>query len=118
MPAGGANSACQHTRVKGAKMIIVDTHLHADIHHFEPIEVALFQMDRNGVSKAVLLQGGGNLDNTYLMVISSAISNTGEFVEGGFSPVINYSHQSLNIFLYFLFKSDSCKSLILRNILK
>lgn len=48
-------------------MNIVDTHLHADNNHFEPIEVALFQMERNGVSQAVLIQGGGNLDNNYLL---------------------------------------------------
>ena len=48
-------------------MRIIDTHLHADKHHFEPIEVALFQMERNGVSQAVLIQGGGNLDNSYLL---------------------------------------------------
>ncbi len=44
---------------------IVDTHVHAGRAWYEPIETILFQMDRNGVSKAVLIQYRGQLDNSY-----------------------------------------------------
>ena len=47
-------------------MLIVDTHCHAGENWFEPIEVLEFQMGRNGVDKAVLIQHGGTYDNGYL----------------------------------------------------
>ena len=47
-------------------MLIIDTHTHAGNNWFEPIEVLEFQMDRNGVDGAVLVQHGGTFDNTYL----------------------------------------------------
>ncbi len=47
-------------------MLIIDTHCHAGNNWFEPIEVLEFQMDRNGVDKALLVQHGGTYDNTYL----------------------------------------------------
>lgn len=47
-------------------MLIIDTHTHAGKNWFEPIEVLEFQMDRNGVDKAVLIQHGGTFDNGYL----------------------------------------------------
>ena len=47
-------------------MLIIDTHTHAGNNWFEPIEVLEFQMDRNGVDKAVLIQHGGTFDNSYL----------------------------------------------------
>jgi len=48
-------------------MLIIDTHCHAGNNWFEPIEVLEFQMDRNGVDHAVLIQHGGTYDNTYLL---------------------------------------------------
>ena len=47
-------------------MLIIDTHCHAGNNWFEPIEVLEFQMDRNDVDKAVLIQHGGTYDNDYL----------------------------------------------------
>ena len=47
-------------------MLIIDTHTHAGRNWFEPIEVLEFQMDRNGVDRAVLIQHGGTFDNGYL----------------------------------------------------
>ena len=48
-------------------MIIVDTHCHAARNWFEPIGVLTFQMDSNGVDKAVLVQHRGSFDATYLL---------------------------------------------------
>lgn len=48
-------------------MLIVDTHTHAGENWFEPIEVLEFQMDRNGVDRAVLIQHGGTYDSGYLL---------------------------------------------------
>jgi len=48
-------------------MTIVDTHCHAGINWFEPVEMLLSQMDLNGVDKAVLIQHRGNYDNRYLL---------------------------------------------------
>jgi L-fuconolactonase len=47
--------------------MIVDSHAHASTHWFEPIEVLLFQMDRNGVERVVLVQLRSEFDNTYLL---------------------------------------------------
>ncbi len=47
-------------------MPIIDTHCHAGGNWFEPIEVLEFQMHRNGVDAAVLIQHAGTYDNTYL----------------------------------------------------
>ena len=47
-------------------MLIVDTHAHAGTSWFEPVESLVFQMDRNEVDKAVLIQHRGVYDNTYL----------------------------------------------------
>ena len=48
-------------------MEIVDTHCHAGLHKYEPVEALLFHMERSGVDKAVLIQYMGNTDNTYLV---------------------------------------------------
>lgn len=48
-------------------MTIVDTHCHAGRNWFEPIELLLYQMDANGVEKAVLVQHRGSYDNSYLL---------------------------------------------------
>ena len=47
-------------------MLIIDTHTHAGKNWLEPIEILEFQMDRCGVSGAVLVQHGGTYDNEYL----------------------------------------------------
>src|SRR3979411_2744451 len=46
-------------------MGFVDSHCHASLHWYEPIETLLFEMDRNEVDQAVLIQIMGQYDNTY-----------------------------------------------------
>ena len=41
--------------------MIIDTHCHAGINWFEPVENLIFQMDNNSVNKAVLIQHKGCL---------------------------------------------------------
>ena len=48
-------------------MLTVGTHYHASPSWFEPLELLLFQMDRNAVDKAVLIQHRGQYDNRYLL---------------------------------------------------
>jgi L-fuconolactonase len=48
-------------------MVIVDTHAHAGLSWFEPVEALLFQMDKHGVAKAVLVQYRGEYDNRYVL---------------------------------------------------
>ena len=47
--------------------MVVDTHCHALPYWFEPVEILLHQMARNGVDKAVLIQINGIYDNSYLV---------------------------------------------------
>ena len=58
-------------------MLIIDTHCHAGNNWFEPIETLEFEMDRNGVDQAVLIQHGGTYDNTYLL--QEAAKRSGRF---------------------------------------
>jgi predicted TIM-barrel fold metal-dependent hydrolase len=44
---------------------IVDSHCHVSLSWYEPVEVLLFQMERNGVDHAVLIQMQGQYDNSY-----------------------------------------------------
>lgn len=46
-------------------MRIVDSHCHTALGWYEPIEVLLAQMDRNGVEQVVLIQMNGQTDNSY-----------------------------------------------------
>ena len=46
-------------------MAIVDSHTHVARSWYEPIETLLFEMDRNGVDQAVLIQMRGQTDNSY-----------------------------------------------------
>lgn len=46
-------------------MVIVDSHCHATHAWYEPVEALLFQMDRYGVDRAVLIQIRGQADNSY-----------------------------------------------------
>ena len=47
-------------------MTIVDTHCHAGVNWFEPVELLLTQMNANGVDKGALIQHRGTFDNGYL----------------------------------------------------
>jgi L-fuconolactonase len=47
--------------------MIVDTHSHAGINWFEPVEMILYQMDQNQVEQAVLIQHAGNFHNRYII---------------------------------------------------
>jgi L-fuconolactonase len=47
-------------------LLIVDSHCHAGPYWYEPVESLLFQMDRNGVAQAVLVQFNGQSNNDYL----------------------------------------------------
>ena len=58
-------------------MLIIDTHTHAGNNWFEPIDVLEFQMDRNCVDNAVLVQHGGTFDNDYLF--DEAAKRNGRF---------------------------------------
>ena len=53
-------------------MDVIDSHCHASRWWFEPLETLLFQMDRHGVDKAVLVQIRGEFDNTYLLECARA----------------------------------------------
>ena len=46
-------------------MLIVDSHCHASDCWYEPIESLLYQMDRNEVEKAILIQMNGQANNAY-----------------------------------------------------
>jgi L-fuconolactonase len=48
-------------------MVTVDTHCHASLCWFEPVEILLDQMTRNEVDKAVLIQIRGQYDNSYII---------------------------------------------------
>ncbi len=48
-------------------MVIIDTHCHVGLHKYEPVESLLYQMDTNGVAKAVFIQYMGNTDNGYML---------------------------------------------------
>lgn len=48
-------------------MKIVDSHCHAGMSWFEPIEMIVYQMDQNKVDHAVLIQHRGMYDSTYLL---------------------------------------------------
>ena len=48
-------------------MTIVDTHSHAGINWFEPVEMILYQMDLNSVDKTVEIQHNGNYHNHYII---------------------------------------------------
>lgn len=51
----------------GGREVIVDAHTHVSTVWFEPVEVLLFQLDRNQVDRAVLVQFSGYHDNGYLL---------------------------------------------------
>ncbi len=47
-------------------MTVVDTHCHAGLNWFEPVEMLINQMNANGVDRAALIQHRGAYDNGYL----------------------------------------------------
>ena len=46
-------------------MPVVDSHCHVTTVWYEPVEVLLFQMERNAVDKAILIQINGEFNNDY-----------------------------------------------------
>ncbi len=54
--------------------MIIDTHCHAGINWFEPVENLIFQMDNNYIDKAVLIQHKGS-NNHYLYECLNRFSN-------------------------------------------
>ncbi len=58
-------------------MMIVDSHVHSNLHIYEPVEIVLAQMDLNSVSKTVLVQSTTTTDNSYL--IESDLRFPGKF---------------------------------------
>jgi L-fuconolactonase len=46
-------------------MAVVDSHCHASERFFEPVELLVYEMDRNDVQHAALIQIRGEYDNTY-----------------------------------------------------
>src|SRR5438552_1390668 len=48
-------------------MLIVDSHCHASLGWYEPVETLLYQMDANGVERAVLTQLRWQTNNEYQM---------------------------------------------------
>ena len=54
--------------------MIIDTHCHAGLNWFEPIENLIFQMDKNFIDKAVLIQHKGSTNN-YLYECFNRFSN-------------------------------------------
>ena len=63
-------------------MLQVDTHCHAGLNWFEPVELLLQQMNANAVDRAVLIQHRGTYDNTYLFECA-------ERFPGRFAVVVN-----------------------------
>lgn len=46
-------------------MPVIDSHCHVSRSWYEPVELLLFQMERNGVDQALLVQMQGQYDNSY-----------------------------------------------------
>jgi|GEM_PF-2992059 len=46
-------------------MTLVDTHCHSGLDKYEPIDSLLYHMEKSGVERAVLIQHGGQTDNSY-----------------------------------------------------
>ena len=46
-------------------MPVIDTHCHVSLSWYNPVESLLFQMDQNEVGCALLIQIGGQFDNSY-----------------------------------------------------
>jgi L-fuconolactonase len=46
---------------------VIDSHVHAALNWYEPVETLLYQLDANEVDKAVLVQQQGQFDNSYIL---------------------------------------------------
>ena len=64
--------------------MIVDTHAHASPYWAEPIEVLLFQMNRNGLEKTTLVGMNGQTDEKYNRYVIECARR----FPGRFSPVV------------------------------
>lgn len=60
--------------------MIVDTHCHADDRWYEPVDTLLFNMDRCGVDRAVLVQILGSADNRSLRSAARAHPDRFRFI--------------------------------------
>lgn len=45
--------------------MIIDSHVHTGVTKYVPVEALIAQMDTSGIDKAILVQYGGQFDNTY-----------------------------------------------------
>ena len=70
--------------------MIIDTHCHAGLNWFEPIENLIFQMDKNFIDKAVLIQHKGSTNN-YLYECLNRFSNKFSIV-----PAVNWNENLEN----------------------
>jgi L-fuconolactonase len=66
--------------------MVIDTHVHTSPYWFEPVEVLLFEMNRNGVDKATLVQHFGQTDNSYIIECTRKFS-------GRLSPIVQVDTQ-------------------------
>jgi L-fuconolactonase len=48
-------------------MFIYDSHVHSAANWYEPLATLLYQLDTNGVERALLVQQMGQFDNTYIL---------------------------------------------------
>ncbi|MCC6945826.1 MAG: amidohydrolase [Thermomicrobiales bacterium] len=65
----------------GVRAGIIDSHCHISSLWYEPVESLLFQMERNGVDRAVLIQMFGQFDNREILDASHRFP-------GRFAPVV------------------------------
>lgn len=66
---------------RGERASIVDSHCHVSSLWYEPVESLLFQMDRTGIDRAVLIQMFGQFDNREILDASHRFP-------GRFAPVV------------------------------
>ena len=50
-------------------MTLIDSHVHTGISKYVPVEVLIAQMEEAGIDQAVLVQYGGQFDNTYQQAV-------------------------------------------------
>lgn len=71
-------------------MLIVDSHCHASECWFEPVENLVYEMDRNSVQQAILIQMRGQTNNRYLFECVKKYP-------GRFAPVALIDSESANV---------------------
>src|SRR5207245_282300 len=62
---GALESGAPQNVAKEVPVPVVDSHCHVSPVWYEPVEVLLSQMERNGVDHAVLIQMAGQANNDY-----------------------------------------------------